>query len=152
MDALNGENRVLETRGFIRKKAIALALTVVTGVLVVAAVALVVAGGSMAEDFGHSAILTLLLRIVAWPIDIGLVLVAFALMYFFAPNVKGQRWHWVTPGVITSLVLWPVVSIGLKIYKQFFDRYSETYGSLGAVIALLLWFYLTGAAIWWAGR
>lgn len=152
MDALNGEYRVVETRGFIRKKAVAIALTCVTGVLVVAAVALVVAGGSIADVFARSAIVVLLLKIVAWPIDVGLVLVAFALMYFFAPDVKDHKWHWVTPGAVAALVLWLVVSIGLKIYIQFFDRYNETYGSLGAVIVLLLWFYLTGLAILLGGE
>ena len=88
-----------------------------------------------------------LLRIALWPIALALVLLAFALIYYFAPDIKDQKWHWVTPGALVGLALWLAVSFALKLYLHYFDRYSATYGSLGAVIVLLLWFYLSGASI-----
>jgi membrane protein len=61
--------------------------------------------------------------------------------------VKEQKWHWITPGAIAGVALWLAVSFALKAYLHFFDRYSATYGSLGAVIILLLWFYVSGASL-----
>ena len=109
----------------------------------VAAVTIVLAGGAAVAtiSYGASAIL---LKIALWSMAVGLVLLAFALIYFFAPDVKDQKWHWVTPGALIALVLWLAVSVSLKMYLHFFDRYSATYGSLGAVIVLLLWFYFRG--------
>jgi membrane protein len=75
------------------------------------------------------------------------VLLAFALIYYFAPNVKEVRWYWITPGSALALLLWLLVSFAFRTYLRFFDTYSTTYGSLGAVMILLLWLYLSGAAI-----
>jgi membrane protein len=146
MDTLNAEYEVQETRSFIRKNAIAVGLSVVSAVLIVAAVAIVLAGGSMAAAFSHGWFL-IGLKIVEWPIALGLVLLVFAMIYYFAPDIKDQSWHWITPGAIVGLGLWLLVSFVLKMYLHYFDRYSATYGSLGAVIILLLWFYWTGAAV-----
>ncbi len=70
------------------------------------------------------------IKIAQWPVAIALVLLGFALVYFFAPDVKEQKWHWITPGAIAGVGLWLAVSFALKIYLHFFDRYSATYGSL----------------------
>ena len=75
------------------------------------------------------------------------MLLAFALIYFFAPNLRDQKWTWITPGSIAGVVLWLAVSFAFKGYLHFFDSYSRTYGSLGAVIVLMLWLYLTGLAV-----
>jgi membrane protein len=72
---------------------------------------------------------------------------AFALIYYFAPDVKDQKWQWITPGSVIGVLLWLLVSFGFRIYLHFFDSYGATYGSLGAVIILMLWLYLTGAAV-----
>lgn len=146
MDTLNAEYEVSEGRSFIRRNATAVGLSVACAVLLVCAVTIVLAGGAPAQafSFGTSSVL---LRIALWPIALALVLLAFALIYYFAPDIKDQKWHWVTPGAVIGLALWLAVSLSLKIYLHYFDRYSATYGSLGAVIVLLLWFYLSGASI-----
>ena len=146
MDTLNAEYEVHETRSFIRRNAIAVGLTVASALLLLAAVAIVVAGGPTAQAFSHGAV-TVLLKVVQWPVALMLVLLGFALIYFFGPDVKDQSWHWVTPGALGGLLLWFLASLALKIYLRFFNTYSATYGSLGAVIVLLLWFYLSGAAV-----
>lgn len=146
MDTLNAEYEVSEGRSFIRRSSIAVGLSIACAVLIVSAVTIVLAGGSTTEAFSIGAS-SALLRIALWPIALGLVLLAFALIYYFAPDVKDQKWHWVTPGALVGLALWLVVSLSLKLYLHYFDRYSATYGSLGAVIVLLLWFYLSGASI-----
>ena len=84
---------------------------------------------------------------VQWPLVLVFVLFAFALVYYCAPNVKEINWYWITPGSLLGVSLWLLVSFGFRTYLRFFDTYSTTYGSLGAVMILLLWLYLTGAAI-----
>jgi membrane protein len=146
MDTLNAEYEVSEGRSFLRRSATAIGLSVACAFLMVTAVTIVLAGGSTAHALSLNSS-SGLLRIAWWPVSLALVLLAFALIYYFAPDVKDQKWHWVTPGAIVGLGLWLVVSGVLKLYLHFFDRYSATYGSLGAVIVLLLWFYLTGASV-----
>ena len=75
------------------------------------------------------------------------MLLAFALIYYFAPDLREQKWAWVTPGAVIGVGLWLLVSFGFRLYLLFFNSYSKTYGTLGAVIILMLWLYLTGAAI-----
>jgi membrane protein len=146
MDTLNAEYEVHETRPFLRRNAIAIGLTMLSALLLLAAVAIVLAGGSSARAFSHGLVASLL-KIAQWPVALALVLIVFALIYFFAPDVQDQKWHWVTPGAVVGLALWLAASLALKIYLHFFNSYSATYGSLGAVIILLLWFYVTGAAV-----
>ena len=146
MDTLNAEYEVSEGRSFIRRSATALGLSIACATLMMCAVTIVLAGGSTAQAFSFG-MYSVLLRVALWPIALGLVLLAFALIYYFAPDIKDQKWHWVTPGALVGLALWLLVSFALKAYLHYFDRYSATYGSLGAVIVLLLWFYLSGASV-----
>src|ERR1700719_5147211 len=146
MDTLNAEYEVHEGRSFIKRNAVALGLTLAVAVLLIAAVAIVLAGGPTAEAFSGG-IVKIVIKIAQWPVAIALVLFGFALVYFFAPDVKEQEWHWITPGAIAGVALWLAASFALKAYLHFFDRYSATYGSLGAVIILLLWFYVSGASL-----
>ena len=146
MDTLNAEYEVHEGRSFIKRNAVALGLTLAVAILLIGAVAIVLAGGPTAEAFSGGMV-KIAIKIAQWPVAIALILLGFALVYFFAPDVKQQKWHWITPGAIAGVALWLAVSFALKIYLHFFDRYSATYGSLGAVIVLLLWFYVSGASL-----
>jgi membrane protein len=65
------------------------------------------------------------------------------MLYYWAPDCK-KSWHWLTPGGTVGIVGLLAASLGLRLYLHFFDSYSITYGSLGAVIILLTWFYITG--------
>ena len=71
-------------------------------------------------------------------------MLCFAVIYYWAPDVKTLRWYWLTPGSALGILGWLIASLGLRIYLHFFNSYSKTYGSLGAVIILLTWFYITG--------
>src|SRR5262249_6841244 len=81
-----------------------------------------------------------------WAVALFAISLAFALVYYFGPDVEEQHWYWITPGSMIGVLLWLGCSIGLRIYLHFFNTYNKTYGSLGAVIILLLWFYVTGLA------
>lgn len=146
MDTLNAAYEVRETRSFVKRNGIAIGLTLVTAALMLAAAAIVVTGVP-ASELRQDRLTPILLKVVEWPVAILLVLVGFALIYFLAPDVKQQKWHWVTPGAVAGLTLWLFASIALRVYLHFFDSYSATYGSLGAVIILMLWFYLTGISV-----
>jgi membrane protein len=86
-------------------------------------------------------------KISHWPLVAACVLLGLALIYYFAPNLKEPQWHWITLGAVVGLALWLLATVALRVYLHFFDSYSATYGSLGAVIILLISFYLTGIAI-----
>ncbi|HKG11877.1 MAG TPA: YihY/virulence factor BrkB family protein, partial [Pyrinomonadaceae bacterium] len=86
-------------------------------------------------------------KILQWPLVLVFVLVAFALIYYFAPDIREQKWKWITPGAVAGVTLWLLISFAFKAYLSYFNSYSATYGSLGAVIILMLWFYFTGTAI-----
>jgi membrane protein len=146
MDTLNAEHEVHEGRSFIKKNAVALGLTLAVATLLIAAVAIVLAGGPAAQALAGGTV-EMVIKIVQWPVAIFLVLLGFALVYFFAPDIKDQKWHWITPGALAGVALWLAASFALKAYLHFFNTYSATYGSLGAVIILLLWFYVSGASL-----
>jgi membrane protein len=86
-------------------------------------------------------------RILQWPVVLALMFAAFALVYYFAPNVESRQWHWISPGAVAGLALWLAASFGLRVYLHYFTSFNASYGSLGAVVILLLWFYLTGASL-----
>jgi membrane protein len=146
MDTLNAQAAIPETRSFIKRTALAAGLTIAAALVLLAAVAIVLLGDSAAQYFSQGAV-TIIWRIVQWPIATTLVLFDFALIYNLAPDVKDHKWHWITPGAVSGLLLWMAVSLSLKAYLHFFNTYTATYGSLGGVTILLLWFYLTGAAL-----
>ena len=79
------------------------------------------------------------------------MLLSFALIYYLAPDLYEQKWVWITPGSAIGVLLWLLVSFGFKLYLHFFDSYSKTYGTLGAVIVLMLLalFHRGGDLNWW---
>ncbi len=83
-------------------------------------------------------------KILAWVAVLAMLMLLFAIVYYYAPDVKTKRWHWLTPGAAVGIAGWLAASFGLRLYLHYFDSYSATYGSLGAVIILLTWFYITG--------
>ncbi len=86
-------------------------------------------------------------KILQWPVVLAFMVLAFALIYYFAPDIREQKWQWLTPGATLGVGIWLLISVAFRLYLHFFDSYSKTYGSLGAVIILMLWLYFTGAAI-----
>ena len=149
--SLNTAYDVKETRPWWKQRLTAIALTIALSVFIISALVLVVAGGSIADwlaaTFGLGSTFPVAWKIIQWPVVLGCMIFAFALIYYFAPDLHDQKWTWLTPGSAIGVVLWLLVSIAFRVYLQFFDSYSATYGSLGAVIILMLWLYLTGAAV-----
>jgi len=150
MDSLNSAYDSDETRSWWKQRLVALVLTVALSVLIIGAVIVIFGGSKIAEHlgahYGFSDAFVITWKILQWPIALAFMLLAFALIYYFAPDLN-RKWKWITPGSVIGVVLWLLVSFAFKGYLHFFNSYSKTYGSLGAVIVLMLWLYLTGAAV-----
>ena len=149
--SLNVAYHVNESRPWWKQHLVAVGLTIALAVLIISALTLVLYGGRIADSIASNYMLgdifTVTWKIVQWPIVLAFVLLGFALIYYLAPDLKEQEWTWVTPGSVIAVGLWLLISFAFRLYLHYFDSYSKTYGSLGAVIVLMLWFYLTGAAI-----
>ncbi|MEP5760849.1 MAG: YihY/virulence factor BrkB family protein [Litoreibacter sp.] len=88
--------------------------------------------------------LAVLFDIIRWLIVIAVAMFGIGLLYRFGPNLgKPNRPGWITPGAVAATIIWGVVSAGFSIYLSNFGNYNEVYGSIGAVIALLMWFYIS---------
>jgi membrane protein len=150
-DTLNVAYDVKETRPWWKVRLVAIVLTVMLALMIILALSTILLGGKLADFIAAAAGLgntfIALWKILQWLVVLVFVLVTFGLIYYFAPNLAQRKWYWVTPGSLTAVVLWLLVSFAFRIYLHFFNSYSVTYGSLGALIILMLWFYFTGAAI-----
>jgi membrane protein len=148
---LNVAYDVEETRPWWKVRLISIGLTIFLAVLIISALVLVLYGGKIVDVIAVRAGLTDTFRIawkvLQWPIILGFLLVGFGTIYYFAPNLREREWRWITLGSVVAVVLWLLVSFAFRAYLHFFNSYSATYGSLGALIILMLWFYLTGIAI-----
>jgi len=148
---LNTAYSIRETRPWWMVRLISVLLTVALSVIIIAALAVVLYGGTIGEAlgarYGFGSLFSAAWAVLQWPIALIFVLATFNLIYNFAPNLKTDQRKWITPGAFVAVVLWLVISFGFRLYLRYFDSYSVTYGSLGAVIVLMLWFYLTGVVI-----
>jgi membrane protein len=154
--ALNGVYEVKEVRSFIKIRAISFVLTIAISVLIILALIVVLSGGYLADIvgayYGLRNAAVELWKILQWPVAIAFVTLAFSMIYYFAPDLEEQHWYWITPGSIFGVLLWIAASFAFRGYLHFFNTYSRTYGSLGAVMILLMWLYVTGFAFLMGGE
>jgi len=150
-DALNTVYKVQDTRSYLKARIQAIGLTILLSVIVTLILAAMLGGdfaAALAHHFLRSSeaafLAAVFIRVVGWAIATALLVLCFAVIYYWAPDVKTLRWYWLTPGSALGILGWLIASLGLRIYLHFFNSYSKTYGSLGAVIILLTWFYITG--------
>ncbi|MEW6733222.1 MAG: YihY/virulence factor BrkB family protein [Acidobacteriota bacterium] len=152
---LNTAYGVKESRPYWRVKLIAIVLTMVTAVLVLIASLLVFFGDYIESwfiaRFEIDLVVTILWRLGKWLVSLAALFLALELVYYFGPDVE-QEWKWITAGSVMAVAIWLLASFGLSFYVQNFGRYNITYGSLGGVIILMLWFYLSGLMILLGGQ
>ena len=150
MWALNVAYDVQDRRPWWKQRLIAIALTIGFGVFILLSLVLLVfggqIGGAVAAHFGLGAVFTVAWNVISVLLVVTSVLVGLAMIYFLAPDTK-QHWWWVTPGSVVALALWLALSFGLRLYVSNFANYSATYGSIGGVILLILWLYLSGVVL-----
>jgi membrane protein len=156
ISGLNAAYHIRDARRWYKVRAIAVGLTLAISILVIAALFIVIAGGNVAELVGAKLALgkvtVIAWKVIQWPVALSFIIMAFALIYYFGPDLKEQHWYWITPGSLVGVLLWLAASFAIRGYLHFFNNYSKTYGSLGAVIILLLWFYVTGLAFLTGGE
>jgi membrane protein len=149
-DALNRAYDIDEARPWWKVRLTAILLTVGLAAFVLVAMTLVFLGPTLAEWLasrtGLGGVFVWTWKILQWPIVIALVATALAVLNYFGPDAD-QDWAWVSPGAVIATVLWLVASLAFKFYVANFANYNETYGSLGGIIVLMLWFYISGLAI-----
>jgi membrane protein len=156
MSTLNAAYEVPERRSWIRVHLISILLTLAMSILIILALALILFGADVVTRISHvldlPGFVFVAIKVVEWILALGFVIFAFANIYYFAPDVEQHPWYWITPGSCVGVILWALASIGLRFYFQYFNTYSGTYGSLGAVIVLMLWFYVAGLAMLVGGQ
>ena len=147
---LNAAYDITESRPFWKVRLVAIGLTVGLAFFVLTSMALLVAGpglvDNIADKFGLGDAFVTIWNMARWPVIFLLIATAIAMVYYFAPDAE-QEFVWITPGSIIATVLWIGISYGFKTYVATMGNYTETYGIVGAVMVLLLWFYLSGIAL-----
>ena len=148
---LNKAYEVEEERPWWRVLSITLGLTLSLSVLGLIALAAVLsgnrAGNIIGQHLGTPAHFEVLWRVMQWVVILILLLFSFSVLYRFGPNLRDRRWQWSIPGAVVAVTLWVASTLLLRVYEEHSSSSQRIYGGLNAVAILLLWLYLTGAAI-----
>jgi membrane protein len=151
LEGLHIAYHVRKTRPWWKTFPIAMGLTVITLTLITVALLLVLFGDRasaiVARGSATLRVTASAWRLFKWPMLVGFPLLAFDLLYLYGSRLAHRRWHWLTPGAVAAVALWLATSFGFKLYLGVLNTFALTYGSIGAVIILLSWFYLSGTAI-----
>jgi membrane protein len=150
-DVLNAVHKIEDSRSYLVARIYAIGLTILLTLICSLALAAMFGGDFLAAMAHHTLANRLLATFISvsshvagWAVATALLALAFAVIYQWAPDWKHRRWQWLTPGGIFGILGWLIASLGFRAYLHFFNSYTVTYGSLGAVIILLMWFYITG--------
>ncbi|WP_397451770.1 YihY/virulence factor BrkB family protein [Pseudomonas sp. NA-150] len=150
MSAMNAAYDVVEGRPIWKRFPLSVIYTIgIAGMLLVAA-GLMVTGPQVmdwvASQFGVEDFILTLWTVLRWPLSILLMMIAVALIYYVMPDVE-QKFHFITPGSVLAVVVWIIASLGFAYYVKTFSDYNAMYGSIGAIIVLLLYFYISAAVL-----
>jgi len=143
MSAVNLAYDEEETRGFVRRKVLALALTLGAIVFSLVAIGLIAVVPAVLDANNVSILVRLGAEAARWLLLLGAVTLALAVVYRVAPDRDSPKLSWVSVGAVVSTVVWLVASLAFSLYVDNFGSYGETYGSLAAVVVLLLWLWIT---------
>jgi membrane protein len=135
-----------ETRGFFKINFVALALTILALIGGTVSIALVGVLPAAIQFVGLGAQAQWIVMGLEWPLLIVWVMTGLAVLYRYAPDRQTARWRWVSPGAIIATLLWIAGSVGFSVYVTHFNSYDKTYGSLGGVVVMLTWLYLSAFA------
>lgn len=150
MNAMNRVYAVEESRPSWKLVMLSVAYTVGLAVMLLLAAGFMTLGPQvmswLASQIGMEQMLVTLWTWIRWPLAILLMMLAVALIYYATPDVE-QDFRFITPGSVVAVIVWLAASIGFGIYVQNFGNYNATYGSIGAIIVLLLYFYISAAVL-----
>ena len=150
VDALNRAYDIEESRPWWKVRLTAIGLTLGLAVFILAALTLVLAGPAIAayldEQVGLGSAFRWTWLVLQWPFAILLTATALGLVFYFGPDAE-QDWVWITPGAVIGSLLWLLVSLATKVYVANFTDFNASYGTVGGVMVVLLWLYVSGIAI-----
>ncbi len=148
ISTLNVVYHVREARSWFKVRAIALGLTLALSAFILAALFIVFVGGYAADWAGRELHLrsaaVIVWKELQWPAAILFMVTSYSSIYYFGPDLPERTWHWISPGSGFGVLLWLAASGGFRVYLNYVNTYTATYGSLGALIVLLVWLYVTG--------
>lgn len=148
--ALNRAYDIPDTRPFWRQKLLSLGLVLMATIAIFGGVAIIFAtqvyGQQIADELGMGSAFRLVISVVAWPLLVAFLVASVAFVYWAAPNV-GLPFRWVSPGAVFFAITWAIGSLLFGIYVANFGSYNATYGALGGVVVLLLWFYISSLVL-----
>jgi membrane protein len=148
ISALNLAFGVRETRSWLAAKSIALGLTLFISILLLTSFFIVLVSSDFVDwlgrEFGLLPLVVFIGKALRWPAAMLFVLLSYSLIFYAGPNLEEPRWRLISPGSAFGAFLWLLASIGFRVYLHFFNSYGATYGSLGAVMILLFWLYVSG--------
>jgi membrane protein len=151
MRASNAIYDVPEGRPIWKTLPIRLGVTAIVGLMLILSAVIVVFTGDLAravgDTIGLGAAAVTTWNIAKWPVLIILVSLMFAILYWASPNAKTGGFRWVSPGGVFAVVIWLVASAAFALYLANFADYNKTYGTLGGVIAFLVWLWISNIAI-----
>jgi membrane protein len=142
IDSLNRIEGVTETRSFLKVRVVATLMMVIEAVILVGSLILIVAWPMILRRMGLSAPAAALATAVQWTVLFVMVLLSFALTFYVGPDAE-KRWEWISPGSLVGSIGFLVTSFGFRFYIEKFTHYDKAYGSLGGVMVLLFWFWLS---------
>jgi membrane protein len=136
-----------ETRGFIKRRGVALAFTIGAIVFLVVAFGLIAILPSVLADTGLGTAGRIAAGIARWVLLLGAMILALGILYRYGPDRDDAKWSWVSPGALVATALWLAGSALFAVYTANFGKYNETYGSMGAVVVVMLWLYISALAV-----
>jgi membrane protein len=158
-DTLNEVYKIKERRSYLSARLSAIGVSMLACVIGTLCLTSMFGGdwfaSALREYFGNSALIAIVaefVRAVAWAVAAMLFMLVIAMLYYFAPDWRHHRWRWFTPGSVLGICGWLIASLGFRIYLHFFHTFTTTYGSLGAVVILLTWFYISGLMLLLGGE
>jgi membrane protein len=147
MTAINIAYDEEETRGPVRLKLIAIGFTLGAILFLAVAFGVIALLPPLLAETGLGSVGRIIAGGVRWVVLLGGMMVALAIMYRYAPDRENPKWRWTSPGAIVAALLWIIGSVAFSIYTANFGKYNETYGTLAAVVVVMLWLFLTSASV-----
>jgi membrane protein len=146
IDAMNRIYGVNETRSFLKLRLTAIVMTIVQAIILVGSLLMIVAGEEIVTWMGVRPPASALATAIQWMVVLIMVLLSFALSFYVGPDAD-QPWEWITPGSLAGALVFLLVSLGFRLYVQNFANYDKTYASLGGVMVLLVWFWVSSLVL-----
>ncbi len=146
VEAVNLVHGHEDDRNVVQRRLLGIALTIGAIAFAVLAIAAITLWPALVRSLDLPSFVTWLLSLAVWPVLAVALALALAVLYHVGPDRKGE-WRWITAGAGVAVVLWVVASIGFQVYASNFGSYNQTYGSLGAIVVMLLWLWISATVV-----